>query len=299
LVLPLSQGAAALQRAAGSNVVLLENIRFERGEDENSPALARELGRLGQLYVNEAFSVSHRTAASVVGITRHLKSYAGFGLAAEVEALERVRKIGKKPVVAVVGGAKVADKLPVIAKLLPRLSAVLVGGAVANTFLAAKGYNVGASLIDKAVLKEAKSLLRQAGKKIVLPVDVVVDSPRAPRHEGRWKLADEVATRERIVDVGTRTTILFSSYLKQASTILWAGPLGLVEQPNFSHGTLSLARLVSARAHGPAFVLVGGGDTVNFFHHHKLWVDHVSLAGSAMLDQLAGVKLPGLRALER
>ncbi len=298
LVLPLSKGPEAIKRAAERSVVLVENIRFERGEDTNDPALAKTLGKLGNLFVNEAFSVSHRTAASVVGIARHLPSYAGLALAAEVTALEHVRKAGKKPVVVVIGGAKVADKLPVIAKLLPRASAVLVGGAVANTFLRAKKYRLGASLVDEDEVAAARALLKRGGKKLVLPIDVVVDNVRTRRGEAQWKLPDEVGARERVVDVGTRTTLLYASFLKKANTVFWAGPLGLVEEHQWSHGTLSLARLVSARARGPAFVLVGGGDTVNLFHQHKLWVDHASLAGSALLDFLAGVKLPGLTALE-
>ncbi len=298
-VLPLSLGVAAIRRAAEQGIVLLENIRFEAGEEKNDTALAKELGKLGHLFVNEAFSVSHRTAASLVGITKHLPSYAGFGLAAEVAALEHVRKAGKKPVVAVIGGAKVADKLPVIRKLLPRLSAVLTGGAVANTFLAAKGYRVGTSLVDKTELTAARSLLKLAQKKILLPIDVITDNTRTKGREARWALADEVKTTERIVDVGTRTTLLYAPFLKAASTVFWSGPLGLVEEHPFRHGTLSLARLAAAHARGKAYVVVGGGDTVNFFHEHKLWVDHTSSGGSAMLDFLAGATLPGLKSLER
>jgi len=296
-IMEFKRGRDAIRRAAQTSIVLLENIRFEPGEDENSRELAKHLASLGDLYVNEVFSTSHHAAASIVGITRHLPPYAGFALAQEVAALERVRKVGSKPVVLVVGGAKVADKLPVISKLLPRVSAVLVGGAVANTFLLARGYKVGKSLVDRSVLKEARRILRQAKNKIILPLDVIVDKVVTKRHESIWREVNKVKPNESIVDIGTRTTQKFAPYLKQAQTVFWSGPLGLVEEPAWRHGTESLARLASARARGPAYVLVGGGDTVAFFHEKKLWVDHASLAGGAMLQFLAGEKLPGLTAL--
>lgn len=298
-VLPLAMGAKVLRAEAQRGLVLLENIRFEKGEDENNPLLAKQLASCADVYVNEAFATSHRSAASVVGVARHLPSYAGFSLAAEVEALEYVRRAGKKPVVALIGGAKVADKLPVIAKLLPRVKVVLTGGGVGNTFLAAKGYKVGKSLVDAEALKAARALLRRASKKIVLPLDVITDSVRTKKHESKWRAVDEIKPDERIVDLGTRTTLLYSQYLKEAKTIFWGGPIGIVEEHEWSHATSALGKLVASRAKRSAYVLVGGGDTVNFFHQHALEADHVSLAGGATLDFLAGEKLPGLVALAR
>lgn len=296
-VLPLSMGAEALHREAKRGLVLLENIRFEKGEDKNDAALARSLARLADVYVNEAFSVSHRAAASLVGITKYLPSYAGLHLAHEVAALQQVRKSGHKPVVVIIGGAKVADKLPVISKLLPRVAAVLVGGGVANTFLAAKGVRVGKSLVDKAALKPAKLLLRRAGKKLFLPQDVITDRVGTKRHEVMWRDVAKVSASERIVDLGTRTTQAYAVQLKRARTILWAGPLGLAEVREWAHASLALGRLVTARSGGRAYSLVGGGDTVHFFHQHDLTADHLSTAGGALLDLLAGAKLPGLTAL--
>ncbi|MBI5466466.1 MAG: phosphoglycerate kinase [Candidatus Kerfeldbacteria bacterium] len=296
-VLSLKVGAQAIRRAAAQAPVLLENIRFEAGEESNNTALANQLAQMADLYVNEAFSVSHRRAASLVGITSKLPSYAGFHLAAEVEALDKVRRHGKKSVVVIVGGAKVADKLPVIAKLLPRASAVLTGGAVANTFLAAKGYKVGQSLLDKKVVSTARALLRQAGKKIILPVDVIVDNTSTKPKEARWRKVSEIKANESIFDIGTKTTQLYAPYVKSAQTIFWSGTLGRAEQPQWRHATEALASVAAAHARGPAFVVVGGGDTVAFFHQKKMWVDHVSLAGGAMLAFLAGAKLPGLAAL--
>ncbi len=295
-VLPLSKGAAVLRREAKKGVVLLENIRFEAGEDENSTVLARKLAKIGDLYINEAFSVSHRLAASMVGITKLMPSYAGLHLEHEVEALKEMMRAGQKSV-AIVGGAKVADKLPVIAELLPRLSAVLVGGAVANTFLAAKGIQVGKSLVDKEVIKQAKALLRRAGPKLELPRDVIVDRVGTRKREVTWREVTAVRSNERIVDLGTRTTQVYAKHLKQARKIFWSGTMGLAEEHEWSHATLALGRLAAARARRLTYVMVGGGDTVAFFAKHNLTVDHVSSAGSAMLQFLAGAKLPGLTAL--
>lgn len=296
-VMPLQSGVVAIRGAAEKNVVLLENIRFEKGENENSLELARMLAKVGNVYVNDAFSVSHRTAASLVSITRYVPSFAGLSLLAEVEALERVKKSGLRPVVVIVGGAKVADKLPVIAKLLPRVSAVLVGGAVANTFLLAKGLKTGTSVVDTSVLRQARILMRKAGKKLVLPLDVVVEVTRGKKREPALRQIRALRSSDRILDTGVRTTQLYATYVKKAQTILWSGPLGLVEQPHYRHSTEALGRLVSARARGKAYVVVGGGDTVAFFHQAKLWVDHVCLAGGAMLDFLAGQPMAALKAL--
>ncbi len=296
-VVELSRGVKDIRRMALDGPVLLENIRFEKGEEENSLSLSKQLAALAHLFVNEAFSVSHRKAASLVGVAKLLPAYAGFQLVTEVDALTVVQKRGKKPVVAVVGGAKVGDKLPVIARLLSRLSAVLVGGAVANTFLAAKGYPLAKSLVDRAEVAEAKRILKKAKQKLVLPVDVIADRTTTKRAEATWRRVDEVKAKDRVVDLGTETTRLYATYIKQAQTVFWSGPLGLVENPMWSHATLALGRLTAARARGRAYVIVGGGDTVSFFHKHDLQVDYVSLAGSAMLDFLAGDKLPGLTAL--
>jgi phosphoglycerate kinase len=297
-VLPLERGSKDIRYSTKKGIVLLENIRFYKGEDENDVGFSKQLAQLGDLYVNEAFATSHRKTASFVGVTKYLPAYAGFQLADEVKALEKVLKHGVKPVVAIIGGAKVADKLSVIEKLLPRVSAVLTGGGVANTFLAAKGYQVGKSLIDKDIIKEARRVLKKGKNKILLPIDVIVDKVGTKKHESMWRKVRDVKFGERIVDLGTNTTRLYAPFIKKAQTIFWSGPLGLTEEHKWSHGSLSLGRLVSARARGRAFVVIGGGETVSFFHQHKFWVDYTSLAGGAMLEFLAGEKLPGLEALK-
>ncbi|MDZ4229649.1 MAG: phosphoglycerate kinase, partial [Candidatus Veblenbacteria bacterium] len=296
-VLPLSMKPEAIRKEATTGLVLLENIRFDKGEDANSLALARILARLGQVYVNEAFSFSHRGTASMVGLPRKLPAYAGFQLVHEVAALERVSKIGKKPVVAIIGGAKISDKLPVIVKLLPRLTAVLVGGGVANTLLQAKGYRVGKSLVEASELVNAKRLFKRAGKKLVLPVDVVVDKVGTRRKEGRLRTVTQVATNERIMDIGTETCRLYATYIKRAQTVFWSGPLGVVEEPLWRHGSLALGRLLAARARGRSYVLAGGGETAGFCNQHGLVFDYISTGGSAMLAFLANAPMPGLAAV--
>jgi len=227
-VLTLSSKPEVIKNESKKGLVLLENIRFDKGEDNNSQLLARSLARLGQIYVNEAFSFSHRATASMVSLPKKLPSYAGLALINEINSLENISHKGKKPVVAVIGGAKISDKLPVIEKLLPRLSAVLVGGGVANTLLRAKGLKIGKSLIDNKEIKDGKKLIKRAGKKLILPVDVVVDNVSTKRLEARLKMVNKLMTSDKIVDLGTETCRVYAKYIKKAKTIFWGGPLGLV-----------------------------------------------------------------------
>ncbi|HCM45230.1 MAG TPA: phosphoglycerate kinase [Candidatus Veblenbacteria bacterium] len=296
-VLTLSSKPEVIKNESKKGLVLVENIRFDKGEDNNSQLLARSLARLGQIYVNEAFSFSHRATASMVSLPKKLPSYAGLALINEINSLENISHKGKKPVVAVIGGAKISDKLPVIEKLLPRLSAVLVGGGVANTLLRAKGLKIGKSLIDNKEIKDGKKLIKRAGKKLILPVDVVVDNVSTKRLEARLKMVNKLMTSDKIVDLGTETCRVYAKYIKKAKTIFWGGPLGLVEESKWRHATLALGRLASARARRQVFVVVGGGDTVGFFHQHNLVVDFFSAGGSAMLNFLAGEEMPGLTSI--
>ena len=215
-VLALEQGAKAIRYEAEKNIVLLENIRFYKGEDTNSATLAKELAKLGHIYINDAFSVSHRAAASIVGIPKILPSYAGFNLAAEVEALEKIKKSKGQKLVVIVGGAKIADKLPVLEKLLPKAMAILVGGGVANNFLKAKKFPVGKSLVDESVMKQTRAILAKGKKKLILPIDVICDNTRTAEHDAHWRFVKEVKPQERIVDIGPKTCQLYSSYIKKA-----------------------------------------------------------------------------------
>ena len=230
-VLPFIMKPEAIRREAAVGVVLLENIRFHPGEDNNSQVFARTLAHLGQIYVNEAFSCSHRPSASLVSLARKLPAVAGFQFVNEVNSLERVRRSGAKPVVAIVGGAKISDKLPVIKKLIPRLSAVLVGGGVASTLLKAKGYKVGKSLVDPTAAKSAKILLRVAGKKLILPLDVVVDNVGTARAEARLRQVNQIRSNERIVDLGTATCRLYAKqklglYFGAVLWVWWRSQIG-------------------------------------------------------------------------
>ncbi len=284
-------------RFKNESIVLLENIRFLPQEERNDPKLAKELSQLGDLFVNEAFSVSHHLGASFVAITKFLPSFAGLALAAEVGALTKLKTKNTKPYLVIIGGAKAQDKLPIIQKLMKRADQVIVGGVVANTFFKAKGLVIGKSLFNQDLITRARAILQAGKKKIILPKDVVVDVVNTKKKENFLVKVDQIQANHNILDLGTETIRQYAQYVKKAKIILWSGTLGLAEQKTYSHGTLSLARLVSARARGKTFVIVGGGDTINFFHQHKLWVDYLSLAGGAMLDYLVGKKLPGLEPL--
>ncbi|MFA4936682.1 MAG: phosphoglycerate kinase [Patescibacteria group bacterium] len=278
-------------------IILLENIRFLPGEEANDFKLAKNIAKFGDIFVNEAFSVAHHMGASFVAISKYLPVYAGLELAAEVAALEKFKKQGRQSTIAIIGGAKVEDKLPIIEKILSKVDNVLVGGVVANTFLKAKGLAIGKSLFGKQLLKQAKVILRVGKNKIVLPYDVIVDTVGTKKKETTAVLVNKVKSNHKILDLGTETIRQYSRYVKKAKIIFWSGTMGLAEKNTYSHGTWSLARLVSARARGRTFVMVGGGDTINFFHQKKLWVDYESLAGGAMLDYIVGKKLPGLKSL--
>ena len=282
----------------GEPIRLLENIRFEPEEDTNDRNLARLLAQLGDIFVNDAFSVCHHAGASTVAVTRYLPSYAGLFLQSEVRALEKIKHHSSAPLVLIIGGSKVADKLPVIQKLLPRAQKILVGGLVANTFLAAQKKPMGKSGFSKELVSMAAKILKSASRKIILPQDVVVDIVSTKKKEITVVETARVKSNQRISDLGAKTINEYAAEIKKAKTILWAGTLGIAEEPVYAHASLALGRLVSGMALGRVFALVGGGDTVGFFHQHKLWVDYFSLAGGASLKFLAGERLPGVEALK-
>lgn len=274
---------------------MLENLRFNEGEKKNDPAFAKKLARLGEIYVNDAFGVCHRAHASIDAITKFLPSFAGPLLEEETSVLSGVVKKPNPPFVLVIGGAKIETKLPVIKNLLKNASKVLVGGAIANTFHAARGLKTAASKIEKEFIPAALSILRSG--KIILPSDVVA----SPNPHGRKKIVfrdvAKVQSGEMILDIGPKTIDRFSDIIKKAGTVVWNGPMGLFEIDAFAHGTESVAKAV---AKCRAYKVVGGGDTVIIIK--KLSLDdafnHVSTGGGAMLEFLGGKKLPGLVALE-
>ena len=268
-----------IDSAPRGSVYLLENIRFLKEESTPKPELARRLSELGDYYVNDAFPVDHHESDSVSIIERFLPSYAGLQLEREIENLSDVMSSPRRPLVLIVGGAKTADKLGVIKKIYNKTDFILFGGAAANTILKAVGVEVGKSLVDKNA--DLKYLIRLAkSKKVVLPID--------------WAKEDDA-----IYDIGPKTEELFAQKIKSARTIVWSGPMGQIEKKKFALGNLAVARAIAGNR--KAFSITGGGETVSFLKKHKLdkKFSFISTGGGAMLDYLAGKKLPGIEALKR
>jgi phosphoglycerate kinase len=282
---------------ANGSILFLENLRFYPGEESNDLKFAKLLAGFGDVYVDDAFSVTHRKAASIVGITEKLSSYAGISLSKEIEALSKILRKPEKPMVVLMGGAKIKDKAETMENLAKNAAHILVGGGIGTTFLKALGYEIGKSIVGD--VPTAKEILRNHKQKIILPVDVVVaksenDLPRAV-------MIDKVRSSDIILDIGPETIRKFSTYIKNAKTLVWNGPMGKFENPHFAFGSLAIARMFGARASGPAFGVAGGGETAQLFNLAKVadFVDHISTGGGAMLELLAGKKLPGIKALDK
>ncbi|HBR80708.1 MAG: Phosphoglycerate kinase [Candidatus Uhrbacteria bacterium GW2011_GWE2_45_35] len=281
------------------DMIMLENLRFHPGEEQNSRAFAQKLAALGDIYINDAFAVSHRAHASVEAITEEIPSYAGPLLTHEVSVLKSLFDENlKRPFVLLMGGLKMDDKLPVLETLLPRVDQALIGGALANAFLVAQGKKIGRSTFDQVGVAAAEKILKKWSKKIVLPSDVCV----ARRLSAQAKLesiqVEAINEKDLIVDLGNKSLADFVSIIETARTIVWNGPLGYCEVKKFCSGTHALAKAIAARA-GKATTVVGGGDTVPVVEAVDL-ADHftlVSTGGGAMLEFLAGKKLPGMEAL--
>lgn len=281
------------------DVVLLENLRFDPREEENAPSFAEALARFGDLYVNDGFAVSHRAHASVDAITSFLPSYAGPMLASEISVLGKLEEHAKRPFALVLGGFKMSTKLPIIERFLPRLDALLVGGALANVFLVAHGKSVGRSVFEAESVDTAKRLLKKYAKKILLPTDVVC--VRSLRRDAKQtvKSVNEIVGTERIVDIGPSTRNAFTRALGEAKMILWNGPLGYCEVAEFCAGTREVANVI-AKQTGRAITIVGGGDTLPVIESLKL-ADKFTLlstGGGALLEFLSSKSLPGIDALK-
>lgn len=281
-------------------VCLLDNIRFIPEEDAGDVKLAKEIAQLADVFVLDGFAVAHRDAPSVTGVAKFLPTYAGLLMEAEIDGLNKVVGKPKKPMVVVLGGAKMETKIPVLNSLIKNANNILLGGGIVNTYLWATGHKVGASLIDKKYKKEAIKYC--CNKKIVLPVDVVVgksdgSGARVINLKNKLKLNKN----EAIFDVGPETIHLFAKYIKKASTLVWNGALGYFEQHPYEYGTRAVARLFSARSRGKAFGVCGGGETVELLRDLKLMedIDLVSTGGGAMLEYLSGKKLPGVKVVTK
>ncbi|MDE2463105.1 MAG: phosphoglycerate kinase [Alphaproteobacteria bacterium] len=293
----------AVDALADGQVLLLENTRFHGGEESNDPAFRDALAALGDLYVNDAFSAAHRAHASTEGLAHVLPSAAGRAMQAELVHLAAALDDPKHPVIAVVGGAKVSSKIAVIEHLMDKVDVLVIGGAMANTFLAAEDIAVGRSLYEPDQLKTAQRIVGLAtisGTVLILPQDVVVAKEFKPDAQFRTCKAREVAPDEMILDVGPATIAEFERRLHTANTLVWNGPLGAFETVPFDAGTVHAARLVAARTHAGALLSVaGGGDTVSALNHAGVGdqFTYVSTAGGAFLEWLEGRELPGVAAL--
>ncbi len=286
----------AVKAMRDGEVVLLENVRFHSEEEKNDPGFARALAGLGEIYCNDAFAASHRAHASVVGVAEFLPAYAGDLMLAELHALQRALDQPRRPLVAIVGGAKVSTKAGVLRHLLSRVDTLIVCGAMANTFFAARGIQMGSSLVEPEAFDEARDVERQAGEKLVLPVDGVVAREMKPGQETRTVGMDAVETGWKVLDVGPRTRELYAQRVRDAGTIVWNGPPGVFEIPEFSEGTRALGQAIAATA---AYSLVGGGDTAAAVEQLGLGpFSHVSTGGGATLEYMEGKELPGVAVLK-
>jgi phosphoglycerate kinase len=280
-------------------VLFLENLRFHPEEEANDDGFARRLAALADVYVNDAFAAAHRAHASIAAITRHLQpAAAGLLMRRELEALGRILESPARPLVAVLGGAKVSDKVALVEHLLARVDALVIGGGMAFTFLRALGHGVGTSLVEPDRVETARAALeaaRRRGVQVALPIDAVVagglDSP-----SGRAVAIRDIPAAQMGLDIGPLTVERFAAVLKTAKTIVWNGPMGVFEKPAFATGTVAVARAV---AESPAFSVIGGGDTVAAVNQAGVAdrIGYISTAGGAFLEFLEGRPLPGVEAL--
>lgn len=282
-------------------VVLVENIRFFKGEKKNNPELAKELADLGDVYVMDAFGAAHRAHASTEGAVRLAKiACAGPLMEAELKAFEKVMDNPKRPLAAIIGGSKVSTKLALLENLINKVDILIVGGGIANTFLAAAGYNVGASLYEPDLIPDAKKIMEKAkelGKELPLPVDVVTARELAPDQKVSEHPVNAVPADEMILDIGPETVKLYEKILGNAATVVWNGPVGAFEIEPFGKGTRELAEFL---AKSGAFVVVGGGDSVAAVESYGLAdkMGYISTGGGASLELLEGKILPSVKALQ-
>jgi phosphoglycerate kinase len=297
-------GDEARRAAAGlvpGQVLLLQNLRFEPGEEANDPAFAERLASLAELYVDDAFGAAHRAHASVVGVAERLPAYAGFLLAAEVKALSRLLEGPARPFVAVLGGSKVSDKLAVLSNLLGQVDTLVVGGGMCFTFLAAQGNGVGDSLFEPDQVGPVRDLLARAGregKRILLPTDLVVAAAFAEDARRRVVPASAIEPGWRGLDIGPESAAAFAAAVRDAKTVFWNGPMGVFEWPPFAAGTRAVAEAIASTS---AYTVVGGGDSAAALAQFGLAdkVDHLSTGGGASLELLEGRTLPGVSVLQR
>ena len=295
-----SIGPVAEQAAKTLNpgdVLLLENTRFHPEEEKNDPEMSRQLSSLADIYVNDAFGSAHRAHASTEGVARFLPAVAGFLLEKEIRYLGQAIADPKPPFVAILGGAKISDKIGVIQNLLKKADQVLIGGGMANTFFKAQGYPVADSLVEDEALDTARELLQNGTNKLRLPVDVVIGDRFDADAESKVMPMGPVPEGWRILDIGPETIAAYAKTIAGAGTVVWNGPMGVFEFPRFAQGTFELAKAVAS---SDALTIVGGGDSVAAIQQSGMSdrITHISTGGGASLEMLEGLELPGVAALQ-
>ncbi|MDP9207248.1 MAG: phosphoglycerate kinase [Actinomycetota bacterium] len=293
------QAIQAAEALGDGQVLLLQNLRYEPGEEKNDPELADRLAALAEVYVDDAFGAAHRAHASVVGVAERLDAYAGFLLAGEVKVLSRLLEDPERPFVAVLGGSKVSDKLEVLDNLLGRVDSLVVGGGMCFTFLAAQGHEIGDSLFEPEQVEAVRQLLETAkgqGKPVLLPTDVVVAREVSEDAEARTVAADGIEAGWKGLDIGPASAMAFAGAVADARTVFWNGPMGVFELEPFAAGTKTVAEAVAA---ADGYTVVGGGDSAAALAELGLAdrVDHLSTGGGASLELLEGKTLPGVAAI--
>lgn len=278
-------------------VLMLENTRFHAGEEKNDPELAKEMAKLGEVYVNDAFGSAHRAHASMEGVAHYLPAVSGFLMEQELEYLGRATLNPERPYIAILGGAKISDKIAVVENLLAKCDKLIIGGGMANTFLAAKGYKMQDSLVEAGSVETAKSIMAKADDKLLLPVDAVIADKFEADAKSQVVDVDKIPAGWRMMDIGPKSIEAFQAALKGARLIVWNGPLGVFEMPKFAEGTFAIAKLL---AESGATTVIGGGDSASAVKQAGVakQMTHVSTGGGASLEFLEGRRLPGVAALQ-
>jgi phosphoglycerate kinase len=294
---------AAIDALPAGGVILLENTRYHPGEEKNDPALAAEIAKLGDFYVNDAFSAAHRAHASTEGLARVLPAYAGKQMERELDALDAALGAPKRPVLGIVGGAKVSTKLDLLQNLINKLDRLAIGGGMANTFLYAQGVDIGGSLAEKEMADTARAIIEAAKGKceLLLPVDVVIATEVKPGAAASTRPLGQISAEEKILDAGPETVKRLLAAMDQSATLIWNGPLGVFEVPPFDAATVAAAKHAAQLAKsGKLIAVAGGGDTVAALNHAGTTGDmtFVSTAGGAFLEWMEGKALPGVEALK-
>ena len=292
---PVAEEAAAALKPG--EILVLENTRFHPGEKKNDPEMAKQLAALAEIFVNDAFGTAHRAHASNVGVAQYLPAVAGFLLEKEIRYLGNAIADPQRPFVAILGGAKVSDKIGVIRNLLTKADAVLIGGGMANTFFKAQGYPMGDSLVEVDALDTARALLEEGSTRLRLPVDVVIADAFSNEADKRTIAMGPIPEGWRVLDIGPETVANYAKVIAEAGTVVWNGPMGVFEFPEFARGTFGVAQAV---ADSDATSIIGGGDSVAAIKQSGLAdkVTHISTGGGASLEMLEGKELPGLAALD-